>query len=604
MSSTSIVLQRELDKLAAATSVIGGSGAFSSLPMFNDTLAAGRVILGTSDERTVTNAVEACSDASAYQREFGGHSKLGGRVSQGIRFSGENGVPKYVQPSKVESVKNLLDHRLGPYSRLVFPELPGTREGIAEQKAACLRYLEEYVKQYDTCLATTRQVLAVGVGNSNPRLKASVYKSQVGSGSGAPSSFLWGVDFGKPDQLRTGDVTGVITRRVDLLAARADIEGFYGALMDNIQNEVLDQLVFLHPSVSWRKKPFAVSNIAELASAYTIDLDPMVPWRTESMVNFELFSNLSLDEEWPVEPTDEELSLLLVTKVTWFLDLIRSARGFVSNSEVEAAIESYVRRQAAKAVWAKLESSGLTERALKLVPSLEENLREFLEIGAGNKVDSAMERFAGFNRAFEGALEAGKSYHRGTLVLAVPGHQTHPVKGAIELHKAMGFDEGFFSKKTTGKAYTREFLERLPNLVVCLASGATVVGHPGPIVLQSLVVTAKRYGFNVVLPRAEKTRIQTAIREVRSRKGLDAKLSAAITRAASVPADKEVDFWTKMANISLEMEVSGYGDKSGKSGQGQTFEGVAVRELSPSDNLTFVKQVNTNPVIVSTKLGV
>jgi hypothetical protein len=91
---------------------------------------------------------------------------------------------------------------------------------------------------------------------------------------------------------------------------------------------------------------------------------------------------------------------------------------------------------------------------------------------------------------------------------------------------------------------------------------------------------------------------------VRSRKGLDAKLSTAITRAASVPADKEVDFWTKMANISLEMEVKGYGDKADEKGQGRTFEGVAVKELDPNGTLVFVKDVNANPVIVTTKLGV
>lgn len=443
---------------------------------------------------------------------------------------------------------------LPPYYRLTFDTVPGTREGIAEQKAAALAYLAAYVERYDQLYVDTVSWLKDNcfTGDTVPATYAINY--------GDSYALTWAsIEFSqRPPAVPVGVAGRFVSKRPDPAIETSSIESFYNTIMDSIQNEVLDELVKLHPSVKWRDKPFSSVSLDQAMAKFDVDLDARVPWRSSPWYSDSFIEEISLEEDFPAETiTDAELVTLLVTKSTWLVarvnDIIaRHSIAIDGADPARLAMIDMVRRDLGAALWRKLDASNLTARALKVVPSLDSSLSDFLKLGAEHFSRVPGRVFTTLDAEITAAGKAGSSFHRGTLVLCTPGRfhiWKKQVPEAVPLLEVLGIS----GKSITSLAPTALYKllnARIPRLMVALASGACVVGHPGLLCLQSYAVTAKRYGFNVLVDRCELSQVTAAVQKLYRLSPKDAAAQAAVTALRTHDSTQLAKYWYNVISIS------------------------------------------------------
>jgi len=95
----------------------------------------------------------------------------------------------------------------------------------------------------------------------------------------------------------------------------------------------------------------------------------------------------------------------------------------------------------------------------------------------------------------------------------------------------------------------------MPELLVTLSKGYCVVGHPGPLVVQSLVQTVKRYGFNVVVDDCGSVAVSRGVdRLMRLKPKVAAQLNA-VTAIRKANQSQFREYWIKM--MSLDDKIIG-----------------------------------------------
>lgn len=496
------------------------------------------------------------------------------------------------------SFADMHNNRLKPYKRLAFSTLPGTRQAVAEQRAACLAYLAAYVARYNQLKGPTYAYIKDHFYNDT------CSKMKLESSSPGYSGSPGGGDYKGYPVGSTANNTAVLYYPVrpglNVSAEEGAINSYYNSIENKIQNEVIDQLVKLHPEVKWRTKPFSSTSALDYLKEYEAVIDPMIQWRPDPWIHNLSYDDILFEEEFPIGPiSKDQMASLLTIKVQWLKNIVEQVeRQVQEDGSFNSIIVRALKTQLMEALWSKLRASSLSSQAIEHLPELAADLRDFMQDFASISTSSLMNpKQKQVAKLLAQAGLEGSKYTRGTLILCAPGRANAARSGhhALHLTDVLGLSPKTMVKMKPKELY-KEMNSRLPRLLHALAQGYLVIGHPGALLVQTYVVTVKQYGFNVLIDDCHPDKIRNGISELVRNSRKDKMHPEALTFIENIDLAQIKQYWCNLLGMKDKIEGTPYGGAEGRK-EANVFEACAIYRLSTNDFPSDVK-FNSNKAII------